>query len=47
MHCNGVVMVFACLKVPFPPVNILKAGAILTSLVFNEIIYKNIFWVRR
>jgi len=29
-------MVFACWKVHFPSVNILKAGAILTGLVFNE-----------
>ena len=44
MHCNGVVMVFACWKVHFPSVNVLNAGAILAGLVFNEIICRNIYW---
>ena len=43
MYFNGTVMVFACWKVHFPSVNILKAGAILTGLVFNEKICKNIY----
>ena len=47
MYFNGVVMVFACWKVHFPSVNILKAGAILTGLVFNEKICKNIYGVRQ
>ena len=47
MHCNEAVMVFACWKVHFPSVNILKAGAILAGLVFNETICKNIYGARR
>ena len=47
MYFNGAVMIFACWKVHFPSVNILKAGAILTGLVFNEIICKNIDCARR
>ena len=47
MYFNGAVMVFACWKVPFPSVNILEAGAILTGLVFNEKICKKIYWARR